>query len=356
MTQIDATLWQEFQLGEIFKMKNTKSIPATIVTPDSGDVPYVTAKQGNNGVQTYINCPNEWLEEGQCILIGGKTLTFSFQEVDFCSNDSHNIALYIKKAPVTSHFVHLFLIAVLRAKFSQVFSWSDSISMRRAKDLSVELPVDANGQPDWDYMQSVMELQVPEAEKRLESLLAISSTPPRSIDTSLWHEFRLDELFTLVKGSRLKSTDRVPGPIPYVGASSFNNGITHYISNNECIHPGGVLTVCYNGPVGTTFYQPTQFWATDDVNVLYPKAHMPMEVLLFIAPMIEKIGANYAYTDKWKIDDMAASKIRLPVTASKDPDFDYIKSRMGDLLLRQESSLDVLQAIFHPSLGESEPL
>lgn len=84
-----------------------------------------------------------------------------------------------------------------------------------------------------------------------------------------WGEFRIDQLFRVAKGSRLKSTDRTPGSIPYVGASQFNNGITHFIGNDEHLHPGGVLTVCYNGPVGTTFYQPNEFWATDDVNVLW---------------------------------------------------------------------------------------
>src|SRR5699024_3865600 len=120
-------------------------------------------------------------------------------------------------------------------------------------------------------------------------------------------------LFNVVKGSRLRSTDRSPGDIPYVGASQFNNGITHYIGNDEHIHPGGVLTVCYNGPVGTTFYQPEAFWATDDVNVLYPLSTVSPETLLFIAPIIEKVESNYAYIDKWKLEDMKAAHIKLPV-------------------------------------------
>lgn len=167
----------------------------------------------------------------------------------------------------------------------------------------------------------------------------------KEIDTSAWGEFQIGDLFTLVKGSRLTSLSRSDGEIPYVGASQFNNGITHYIGNDENLHPAGVLTVCYNGPVGTTFYQPQEFWATDDVNVLYPKAPASMETLLFIAPMIENAGAEFAYIDKWKMADMAAAVIRLPVTSSGAPDWDYMEQTMRNVMAEREAALDSLQAL-----------
>ena len=97
MAKLDARNWMEFRIGDIFRMNNTKSIVQKDVVPDSGTVPYVTAQAGNNGVMTFIDCPPEWMDEGDCIMIGGKTLTFSYQEKAFCSNDSHNIALHLKE-------------------------------------------------------------------------------------------------------------------------------------------------------------------------------------------------------------------------------------------------------------------
>lgn len=98
MAKIDTSGWKEFKLTDIFRMNNTKSIVQKDVVPDSGTVPYVTAQAWNNGVMTYIDCPAEWLDKGDCIMIGGKTLTFSYQAQAFCSNDSHNIALQLKDA------------------------------------------------------------------------------------------------------------------------------------------------------------------------------------------------------------------------------------------------------------------
>ena len=168
----------------------------------------------------------------------------------------------------------------------------------------------------------------------------------KKIDTSAWGEFRLDELFTVVKGSRLTTAERLPGDIPYVGASQFNNGITHYIGNDEHVHPGGALTVCYNGPVGTTFLQNESFWATDDVNVLRLRVSgVADEALLFIAPIIERMGSKHAYIDKWKMSDMAATVIRLPQTPSGTPDWEYMETTMKRMLARQTANLDILQQL-----------
>lgn len=162
------------------------------------------------------------------------------------------------------------------------------------------------------------------------------------IDTSRWGVFTIGNIFNVVKGSRLVSAHRVPGDIPYVGATMFNNGITGYIGNDEKLHPGGVLTVCYNGPVGTTFYQPNGFWATDDVNVLYPRISMAEEVGLFIAPIIQVVGSRYGYVDKWKMVDMVNSELRLPVAASGEPDWELMKSMMKERIVKAKQSLDVL--------------
>ena len=92
----------------------------------------------------------------------------------------------------------------------------------------------------------------------------------------------------------------------------FKARITNHIGNNEHIHPAGTLTVTYNGSIGQTFYQEEEFWATDDVNVLYPKFAINKYTALFIAPLIKAVGKNYEYTDKWQIEDMKKAKFICP--------------------------------------------
>ena len=342
MRKIDTQHWKRFPMTEVFEMKNTKSITAASLVPDSGTTPYVTSQEGDNGVQMYVDCPEEWLDEGGCIMIGGKTLTFSYQKQDFCSNDSHNIALYSRDASSKSENCQLFLISALRASLEQSYSWGDSISMKRIKDDSVMLPVTPAGNPDWDYMEQTMREVFAQQEHKLDELIALAASPGTLVDTSDWGEFRIGDLFDIVKGARLKMTDRVGGETPYVGASQFNNGITQYIGNDEHVHPGNVLTVCYNGPVGTTFYQPKPFWATDDVNVLYPKFSLTPESGLFIAPTIEAVVRNFVYIDKWKKEDMENAEIKLPLDDEGAPDWNLMEETMSVLLQQARSNLDIL--------------
>ena len=170
---VDSSTWKQVMVSDIFNMSNTHSIVQKHVVPDSGDTPYVTAQAGNNGVLTYVNCPEEWLDEGNCIMIGGKTLTFSYQTERFCSNDSHNIALYLKDEKQATEMHYLFLISALRASLYQKYSWGDSISMTAIKDDSFMIPVDASGEPDWAYMDSYMSKVTHEVERSLDAIQLI---------------------------------------------------------------------------------------------------------------------------------------------------------------------------------------
>ena len=133
-------------------MVNTKSITQSDIVPNSGNTPYVTASASNNGVMTTIACHHSWLEKGNCIMIGGKTLTFTYQEKDFCSNDSHNIALYLKDERYATRIHYLFFIAALRAALRHRYSWGNSISMQRIKHESIYLPMKSN-HIDFDFME-----------------------------------------------------------------------------------------------------------------------------------------------------------------------------------------------------------
>ncbi|SUP61405.1 Uncharacterised protein [Weissella viridescens] len=49
----------------------------------SGKVPYVTATEANNAVTAYIEYESNLMENGDCILIGGKTLVITYQYNNF---------------------------------------------------------------------------------------------------------------------------------------------------------------------------------------------------------------------------------------------------------------------------------
>ena len=154
------------------------------------------------------------------------------------------------------------------------------------------------------------------------------------LNTSNWKWFSYDEIFEIKKGKRLTKADMQDGNIPYIGAIDSNNGISAYISNDEHLHQGNTITVSYNGSIAEAFYQTTKFWATDDVNVLYPKFTLNRYIAMFLITLIHREKYRFNYGRKWDKELMEASLIKLPAvkiaTNKYEPDWqfmeDYIKS------------------------------
>ena len=159
------------------------------------------------------------------------------------------------------------------------------------------------------------------------------------IDTSGWGSFAIGQIFDVVKGTRLTKADMNPGDIRFIGSSAMNNGLTAMIGNEGSLHPANTLTVCYNGSVGETFYQDQPFWASDDVNVLYPKFEMNLYIGLFIAPLIKAVSGKYNFVDKWKQGVMANDEIKLPVSDDGKPDFAFMDAYMREVMAEVETSL-----------------
>lgn len=164
------------------------------------------------------------------------------------------------------------------------------------------------------------------------------------IDTSKWEPFLIRALFSVVKGTRLTKADMRDGNINFIGASAINNGITAHISNDEHIHPGNTITITYNGSVGEAFYQDKPFWASDDVNILYPKFALNKYIAFFIIPVLKQAGQKYAFIDKWKKEDMEKDRILLPVDENHQPDFSYMEEYMKNREIAVGEALTKLQS------------
>lgn len=165
------------------------------------------------------------------------------------------------------------------------------------------------------------------------------------IDTSKWKSVAIGSIFNVVKGTRLTKANMIPGLTRFIGSSAMNNGCTALIGNDKNIHPQNTITVCYNGSVGETFYQDEPFWASDDVNVLYPKFEMNKEIALFIVPLIKSASHKYTYIDKWKREDMIADKIKLPVCETGEIDWEFMESYMKNVLNESLKNIENIRQI-----------
>ena len=155
------------------------------------------------------------------------------------------------------------------------------------------------------------------------------------MDTSTWKWFRYDEIFDIRKGKRLTKENMTEGNIRYIGAIDSNNGLSAFIGNDSQLHQGNTITVSYNGSIGYAFYQDKEFWATDDVNVLYPRFSLNRYIAMFLCRLIEMEQYRFCYGRKWDLEAMNKSKIKLPVTPEGTPDWKYMEDFVKDQIIPQ---------------------
>lgn len=158
---------------------------------------------------------------------------------------------------------------------------------------------------------------------------ALSKNPTPTLKIKNWKWFKFDDIFTIKKGKRLTKANMVEGNVPFIGSIDSNNGYREFIGQKP-IHSGNTITVNYNGSVAEAFYQPKPFWASDDVNVLYPKFKMNQYNALFMVALIKMEKYRFNYGRKWHLERMKISELKLPVDKDNKPDFDcmenYIKT------------------------------
>ena len=154
--------WREYPIsGEngAFKVVNTHSILKAQVVPDSGNIPYVGAGESNNSIQSYISFDSNFLEKGNSIMIGGKTMVITYQEDDYFSNDSHNLALYYKDIDIPMRNIQLFLVSALYKSLKPKYHWGDSISKSKICKDSLMLPVKKDGSIDYAFIENLISAQ-----------------------------------------------------------------------------------------------------------------------------------------------------------------------------------------------------
>ena len=334
--KLSAVKWGEFRLTDIFAVKNTSNLLASDIIAGSGETPYLCASSENNAVSSYIKYDKEHLEKGNCIFIGGKTFVVTYQSKDFYSNDSHNLALYLKKG-TPSKAAFLYMASCVYKSLHRKYSWGNSISKAKIQEDIITLPV-SNGKIDFAFMDSfIAELEAErvaelEAERvaELSAYLTVSGLDNYELSGDevqalqnysllTWKSFNLECLFgKSTRGKRLKGDDRVSGTLPFVTAGEASEGISAYISNDVEIFEKNTTTI---DMFGSAKYRNYKYGADDHIAVVHTET-VPMKAAIFLTAAIHKAAhtGKFDYGHNFYAKDADALDIMLPAKDGK-PDY-----------------------------------
>lgn len=275
----------------------------------AGGINFVGRSSKNNGVSgTVAVIPDVTPYEPGLITVAlgeSKLLSSFVQEAPFYT--AQNVAVLKPKAKMTPGERVFACICIRHNRFRY------SAFGREANRTLRELPIPETGDfPAWlaDVSAATLESKAAPATKG----------KPSAIEPKKWKLVPLSQLFDIKKGKRLTKAHMTPGSTPFVGAVAVNNGVVTTIGQKP-IHQGNTISVCYNGSVGEAFYQDAPFWASDDVNVLYPKFPMTPAMGVFIATVIRREKYRFNYGRKWHMGRMEETTIRIPCKTDGSPDF-----------------------------------
>lgn len=160
-----------------------------------------------------------------------------------------------------------------------------------------------------------------------------------TLEEKKWHEFFLNQIFSVSAGKRLETRNKIPGLRPFIGAADNNNGVTGFVQNENTSKDKNVLGVNYNGAPCIAFYHPYRCLFSDDVKRLHllQRKDNPL-ILLFFPAVFAMQKSKYTYGYKFKEQRMLRQKLMLPATSEDTPDYDYmskyVKQKKSKLLAR----------------------
>ena len=333
MQSLDEKTWGVFQLEDEFECAKGIYLPTGDVT--DGDDPFITAKSGNNGLTRFIG--NGTLFGGNRITIEKIRLSAYYQSAPFyCSHDVSVINNNNLDAN-NSQF-----IAEMIMRNGSKYSYGRQAQLNVVKRERIMLPVTDSGEPDYAYMaeyaqqkrNAMLSKYLAYAGKRIADLGDVVDIP--ALNEKEWAHFKMPQIFSMIqRGKRLKNADHIPGTIPYVSSTANNNGVDDYIEATWGTRVfGDCISLANSGSVGTAFYEPFDFVASDHVTALKTEG-LSSFAYLFMTATIEKQGSNFNFNREINDARIKNMQVMLPVDNNGDPDYEYMEQYAKNLMIRK---------------------
>lgn len=333
MERLSEKEWKPVSLGEVYNNYHGKRL--TKEKRISGTTPLLTAGESNNGVAEFISNANmPQYSKFVSIDMFGNSFFHPYR-----ATGDDNI-YFFENLHLTAETKEFTCVSI--EKQSCKFSYGKQFRQRNADSLKTMLPVTDSGEPDYAYMAEYVQQKRDTmlakyrayVEARIAELGELVEIPV--FDEKEWKHFRMPEIFGLIqRGKRLKNADHVLGIVPYVSSTANNNGVDDYIEATPGTRAfGDCISLANSGSVGTAFYEPFEYVASDHVTALKTEG-MSKYVYLFLIATIEKQGSNFNFNREINDARIKNMQIMLPVDDAGEPDYAYMEQYSKNMMLRK---------------------
>lgn len=348
---IDTSSWKEFCVGDFFH--GVRGTSCKMQELNEGETPVIAAARYNQGIAGYYDVPSEYENAITISCNGVGCGSTYYHDYPFAITGDAIVLENIGNVPIGA--LH-FIASVYDVYFSRKYSYTDKCSADKAEAECILLPATSEGQPDWDYMESYMKAVMEESEKSLENLRKVNDTK-HLIDVSGWGEFRVGDLFDKLTLKCLKKdfnkaidcseeqTDEFS--LPLTNAKHFNNGIQFYGRPDDWESAEMTIDIVSNGAIATgdVYAQPQRTGVLWDSYLVKCKYDITSELVLqYMSCVIQRCVKQYfGWDDKCTWDKVKEQMIRLPITSTGEPDWQYMEDYMRRIMNKSEQIISDLQ-------------
>lgn len=295
----------------------------------------VTAGETNNGILGKSDVEAR-IFEANTITIDMFGFAF-FRQFEY-KMVTHARVFSLKPKFKTTHKQGLFLASLFK-HLKTKFGYDNMCSWAKIKDDKIQLPINKDGDIDFEFMESfVAELEA-ERVAELEAYLAAASLKDYELTAAElsalskfenynWSEFRIGDLFEIKNTFSFNKEKLTDGnEYDYVTRTSNNQGIlqsTGFVNARNLNEAGiwslGLLQMDF-------FYRQRQWYAGQFVRKIIPKIKLTQNSILFFTTLLNSQKNILLSVLVRDVDKTFKNlKIKLPVTANDEIDFEFMNN------------------------------
>lgn len=352
MGKIDTTNWGEFNLYDerLFTIDSGNKFDRSKMTVRNPTINFVGRTAQNNGINAVVDELNDIkpYEAGYITVALGGSIGASFvQPKPFYT--SQNVIVLKPNVNMTDCVKRFICTAIQKESDLHYQAFVKELNSHIKRDFVVLLPVDVNGDPDWQYMEDYMrniEVRVSTSISKLESAQGVENS---KIDVSSWGDFRIGDLFTVRASKSVNKTYLnfdINGEYDFIGRTSTNNGVQGKL-NKLNFEPNDKETYSVS-QIGDNVcqYRENKWYSSQNIFILTPlndemnKAHKFITTLM--TNTLKTVYGEDAYSHYPTLKTLKQMILKLPIDSKGNPDWQYMEEYMKNIESKVKCKIDML--------------
>ena len=333
---LDSVKWGEFYFSEVFD--NIYIAQSTDLNKlDAGETVFIGRSSYNNGLQDFVNIEPKKIINKNCITVSmvGEPRAF-YQQYDFTC--SQNI-LILRNDKYLNKSIAIYLCSIMNSYLmDKGYGYGYPVGLKRILRNKIILPIDSNGNPNWQFMEDYIKQEMQAQSQRIVSYYEnkLMKLGFELLDLEVvWKEFEIKDVFEtfagtnglqVPTGSYIKKSNLKPSEIPRITVKETNNGIDNYgFSKDKNFRVfENFISVSFLGGV---FYHPYKASIDMKVHALIPKSVKLDEYNAnFLINSIKNNIKHSSYGNQLSSTDLPRVKIMLPTDKNGEPHWKYMSN------------------------------